>query len=251
MSRIPGKPGLALADLRNKSSLSWPLADRHTVNASGYGSPRHATGDVLEWVVSYQLVDAPAHGCTAADIGKPLALDALLDDTNIAHWPTWILMGIPTPDVMLVAVPGCRVRIDKSLLESGLDPVVNRRVWWDLSDAKYKATRQPNAARGLCSQLTILSVGATTFDAIVPQFASQLRILPEKMLSANDESTKTTNILPANAALDAIVWVGGISVSYEDGVFSPSTGNLSWTGLGLEGHAVEGARVTGFWEPKL
>lgn len=251
MTRIPVKPALALGDVRAKSNLYLPLADRHTVDGSGYGSPRNANGDTLEWVLDYQFVDAPAHGCTAGDIGKPLAIDEILDDTNLAHWPTWILAGIPTADVMLVALPGSRIRIAKTLLETGLDHLVNRRVWWDLSEVKYRAERQANAARGLCSTLTILSVGSDTFDAIIPQFSSHVRLLTEKTLSAGDVTNKFTNVLPAGAALDAQIYVGGVAMSVEDAVFSTTTGNLSWTGLGLESRAEAGMRVTGYWEPRV
>lgn len=259
MTRIPVKTGYQYTDLRDKTKVSLPAADRNSVDGSGYGSSRHATLETLEWCLDYQFITATAHGLVSGDIGKALTTKstnptiALLDDTDLTHWPIGILMGVPTVDQLLVAMPRSRVRLPLALLEHGSSwsfTTHGRYTWWDLSDGKHRAERQSSAARGMCSTLYILSIGTTTFDAIVRPMQPMLRMIPEKTLSAGDITSKFTNILPANTALDVQVTVGGVPVSVEDGIFTSSTGNLSWTGLGLESTAAEGDRVMGLWEPK-
>ena len=254
MVRIPVKTPIIVDDVTDKTKVTLPVADRHTVDGSGFGSAKSATTEQLEWILDYQIVDAPAHGCTAADIGKPMTATptmTILDDTLTTHWPVWILVGIPTPGALRVALPGARVRLSKDLLATGFDPSVTRRAWWDLSDAKYEATRPADSAGGMCSCLTVLSVGSTTFDAIVNPLVTNMRPLVEKTLSQGDVDAKYTTIVGENLAHSVQVWVGGVAVSTEDATFSSEFGTLGWNGLGLDGQAAAGLRVTGFWEPKL
>lgn len=260
MTRIPTKTGMLYSDVKDKTKVTLPAADRHAVDGSGYGSSKSFDLDVLEWATDYKFVQAVAHGLVAGDIGKPLSGTVILNDTTSTHWPTGILMAVPTVDQLMVALPGARVRLPLSLLEFGSSwsyTTHGRIGWWDLADVdtptngvKYRPVRQPNAARGMASCIYILSIGTTTFDAVVRPMVSQLRLIPEKTLSAGDVTSKFTNVLPANVAADAWITVGGVPVSTEDGTFTSSNGNLSWTGLGLEATAVAGLRVMGFWEPK-
>ena len=253
MTRIPTKTGMIYSDVKDKTKVTLPAADRHAVDGSGYGSSKSFDLDVLELATDYKFVQAVAHGLVAGDIGKPLSGTVILNDTTSTHWPTGILMAVPTVDQLMVALPGARVRLPLSLLEFGSSwsyTTHGRVTWWDFSTTQHRATRQPDAIRGMCSTLYILSIGTTTFDAVVRPMVSQLRLIPEKTLSAGDVTSKFTNVLPANVAADAWITVGGVPVSAEDGTFTSSNGNLSWTGLGLETTAVAGLRVMGFWEPK-
>ena len=260
MTRIPTKTGLIYSDVKDKTKVTLPGADRHAVDGSGYGTSKSLDLQVLDWSTSYQFVAATAHGLVAGDVGKPLSGTAILDDTSLTHWPTGILMAVPTVDALMVALPGAHVRLPNTLLEFGSSwsfSTHGRIGWWDLADldtptdgVKYRPARRSNAARGMASCIYILSIGPTTFDAIVRPMVAQLRLIPEKTLSAGDITSKFTNVLPANVAADAWITVGGVPVSVEDGTFTSSNGNLSWTGLGLESTAVAGLRVMGFWEPK-
>ena len=253
MTRIPTKTGLIYSDVKDKTKVTLPGADRHAVDGSGYGTSKSLDLQVLDWSTSYQFVAATAHGLVAGDVGKPLSGVSILNDTTSTHWPTGILMAVPTVDAIMVALPGAHVRLPLTLLEFGSSwsfSTHGRITWWDFSTTQHRAARQSDAIRGMCSTLYILSVGPTTFDAIVRPMTAQLRMITEKTLSAGDITSKFTNILPAGIAADAQVTVGGVPVSTEDGSFDSATGNLSWTGLGLESTAVAGARVMGFWEPK-
>lgn len=253
MTRIPTKTGLVYSDVKDKTKVTLPGADRHAVDGSGYGTSKSLDLQVLDWSTSYQFVAATAHGLVAGDIGKPLSGTAILNDTTSTHWPTGILMAVPTVDALMVALPGAHVRLPLTLLEFGSSwsfSTHGRFTWWDFSTTQHRAARQSDAVRGMCSTLYILSIGPTTFDAIVRPMVSQLRLIPEKTLSTGDVTSKFTNVLPANAAADAWITVGGVPVSVEDGTFTSSNGNLSWTGLGLETTATAGMRVMGFWEPK-
>ncbi len=253
MTRIPTKPVLVYSDVKDKTKVTLPGADRHAVDGSGYGTSKSLDLQVLDWSTSYQFIAATAHGLVAGDVGKPLSGVAILNDTTSTHWPTGILMAVPTVDQLMVAIPGAHVRLPLTLLEFGSSwsfSTHGRITWWDFSTTQHRAARQPDAVRGMCSTLYVLSIGPTTFDAIVRPMVSQLRLIPEKTLSAGDITSKFTSLLPANVAADVWVTIGGIPVSTEDGTFTSSTGNLSWTGLGLESTAVEGLRVMGFWEPK-
>ncbi len=259
MTRIPVKTAYTVAEMRDKSKVTLPGADRLTVDGSGYGSGKSLTLETLEWACDYKFLAATGHGLTDADVGKALTSRltsptvTILDDTNSLHWPIGILMKVPTVDQLLVAMPGAHVRLPIALLEFGDSwsyTTHGRVTWWDLSELKHRPARQSTAYRGMASTLYVLSVGPTTFDAIVRPMVPALRMIPEKTLSASDITNKYTSLLPANAAADVQVTVGGVPVSTEDGTFTSSTGNLSWTGLGLESTAVEGLRVMGFWEPK-
>ena len=259
MTRIPVKTAYTVGEMRDKSKVTLPGADRLTVDGSGYGSSKSLSLEVLEWACDYKFLAATGHGLVAGDVGKALTSRtttptiAILDDTSTSHWPIGILAGVPTADQLLVAMPGAHIRLSIDLLEFGDSwsyTTHGRVTWWDLSFGKHRPARQTNAARGMASTLYILSVGPTTFDAIVRPMTAQLRMIPEKTLSAGDITSKFTNILPAGIAADAQVTVGGVPVSTEDGSFDSATGNLSWTGLGLESTAVAGLRVMGFWEPK-
>jgi hypothetical protein len=255
--RIPQKPAFALGSLRDKTKVRLPIADVHALDGSGLGQPRNLDCDILEQSLFVQFVTAAAHGLLVGDVGKPLTVNAatlaVLNDASTTHWPVGVLVDTPETGQLMVAFPGARVRIPIALLENGVGHSFSthgRLVWWDLTASQYRPARQSDARRGMPAILWIISIGTTTFDAIVRPLSAQQRLLPEYMLTSDDVAALTATILPPNAALDGLFSAGGIALSTEDATFTPSTGVLSWTGQGLATRATAGMRIQGYYEPR-
>lgn len=193
-----------------------------------------------------------AHGRVTGEIGRPLSNTALFDDTSLNNWPTGILLNIVDTNTVQVAKPADVVTLAVSLLVDGaaFNVSLGRRVWFDTSATLYKQTRQADGISGLGPQLYVLSVGSSTFTALVCDFQPVAwRKFTPFTLTGTHITNEQVGVVPAGVAADLRVWVNGHLVSTSDATFNALTGVLSWTGLALEGLAVEGMWVQGDFEP--
>lgn len=193
-----------------------------------------------------------AHGRTTGEIGRPLSGKDLFVDTDPLSWPTGILRNVVDVNTIDIAKTGDVCTLPIALLVNGgsFNVSLGRKTWFDTSATLYKQTRQTDASTGLGPQLYVLSVGASTWTAIVLPFVPVAwRKIPEYELTPTDITNKSCGLLTAGLAVDADVWFNGKMVSSLDASFNALTGVLSWTGLALESQAVAGMKVQGYFEP--
>lgn len=194
------------------------------------------------------------HGRGFGEIGRPVSNGALFVDTDITTWPTGILTNVIDTSNFEIAVTGDIVTLFTALLDGGvgINLSLGRNVWWDASAALYKQTRQNDAIKGVPALLYILSVGATTFQAVVrPMVAVPWRAFTEYTLTGTDITNKGCSVIPAGVAIDGLVYAGGILLSSADATFNALTGVVDWTGKALDGRAVAGMKMQGMYEPFL
>ena len=252
MTRIPVKPAFALTDLKDKTKIMLPIADRHTLDVDGLGLPKHITTEVLEWSLTHQLMDAPSHGLTSGDVGKTLTKSGIYDDVIVTDRPSCVLMEVIDANILRVAFPGAMVRIPIARLERGVGHVYathGRRLWYDKSTNWYRELRPADSARTAPAILYIVDIATTTFDAVILPLESIIRYMTPYVLTSGDIAAKEATIIAAGAAYDVMLFAGGVLLSDDDATFSSLLGKLSWTGKALDTVAVAGMKIQGTYEP--
>ena len=255
MTRIAVKTTHTLADLKDKSTMFLPIANRFVVDVNNLGIPQSASYDILERSLSYQFYAQASHGRTAGDVGKPLFQSAIYNDTAITTFPTSILAHVTDANNLIVALPGAHVTLPVSLLQGGAAYNIaasGRLLWWDNSANTYVPTRPGDAAKGAPPILYILRIVGGNVDAQVRPLVSQpMRLLSEYTLTATDISNRYCNFTTANTAMDGMIWIDGVLMSSLDISVSWSAGTCSWNTLRLDGRAEAGMILQGLYEPKI
>jgi len=171
MTRIPDKTEGGYSQVENKTMLSVPVADRQAVDVSGHGLPFYFTFEELGRALSYKLLPATSHGHDSSDHGKPLSGTEILDDADLSHSPSSILVEVVNANLLRIAPPGTEITIAVALLEDGnaydVD-ALGRYVFWDLSVGTYVAELPVDCLTPAI--LEIISVGDSSFTACVRSF---------------------------------------------------------------------------------
>ena len=170
MSRIPTKTAGVYTQVTDYSKIGIPVSDRHSVDGSGFGTPYYFDLNELYKVLFYRLYTAAAHGLVSGDVGKPLSGADIMDDEDPNHYPTCVLVQVPSTGVLRVAPVGAEVTLAIALLTDGatwdLD-VDGRFIYWDLSEGAYVSTPPVDSAPNMPAVMELLSIGVSTFTARV------------------------------------------------------------------------------------
>lgn len=254
MSRIAEKPTHGLADLKDKSTMYLPIANRYALDSNGLGVPQSATYDVLEQSLSYQFLSQNGHGLVASDLGKPLSGHTVYSDTVPTQFPTAVLAHVTDANTILVALPGAHVRLPASILDGGSSYNIasnGRLVWWDASAGLYKATRQSDAVSGSPPILYILRITGGFVDAQVRPLVSQpLRLIGEYSITSADVTAKSCSFLAAGVAVAGMLFIDGLAMSSADVTVNWIAGTASWSATALDTRVSTGMILTGFFEPR-
>jgi hypothetical protein len=151
-------------DIETKSEIKFGVDDADTST-----SKRIHIGEVAEVVLSHRIT-ATSHGLSASDEGKPLYDDGIYDNTDSAERPDWILVQNVDTNTLRVIGQGGLVTVPVTLLDGGAAYSIatsGRQVYWDTTNTQYTATLPSDHDGPAKYILTILSVGASDFTAIV------------------------------------------------------------------------------------
>lgn len=226
--------------------VSWNAAGSAHVLAGIASSSVGGGGEVVA-----NMVHA-AHGRVSGEIGRPLSNNDLFSDTTEGSFPTGVLINVIDTATIQIAQPGSVLTLPVTLLNGGaaFNPTIGRRAWFDTSALLYKQIREADAQSGTPSQLYVLSVGATTFQAIVqPLVPIAWRKFTDFTLTTQNITDKSCGIVGAGVAQNLIVYCNGHRISATDATFNALLGTLNWTGLALAGTAQAGMWIQGQYEP--
>ena len=170
MTRIPEKDPATLAEVVSKAAIRFPAADMHAPDGGGKGLSRHYAADVLYQALAYQISTHTGHGLTSGSVGYPLWYGSVVDDTDLDHYPSGVLVEVIDTDTLRIAPPGSEVTLPVALLEDGNATDIGttgRFMYWDFSATQYMNDLPVDSSATMPEMLELISVGSTTFTARV------------------------------------------------------------------------------------
>lgn len=162
----PSITDLNATDITDPTKIRFITAD---TQLGVPGTTKDIGIDQIAASVHTEIISAASHGLVSSDVGKPLSGLSIYDDTT-ADEVTWVLIQSIDFNSIRVAPIGAVVSIAVTLIEDGASYDVNakgRKLYWDNSATLYKGTKPTDSHATAGVVLTVISVGASTFVAVV------------------------------------------------------------------------------------